>query len=360
MRKCLVTGAGGLIGAHVVKALIDAGHEVRALVRPRGSSRALDGLSVERVEGDVLVPGAALVAACRGCDTVIHTAAHFSYAADGGDRLRTLATAGTENVLRAAADTAAQRAVVTSSSVVFGYSQAREEPLNENAALSSNEQPPYVAAKIAQHRHALALGEELGLAVVLACPTITLGPTAAELGPSNGLIAAYLNDGFHCTFPGGCNIVAAKDVARGHVLLATHGIAGESYLLGSENLTWREIHTVIAELAGVPSPAVELNHTMAYLAATAEEVKAGIEGRAPLTTREQAAMIGRYYWYSHAKAALLGYAPAPARAALTEAISWLVASPNISREVRARLRLSDDVYKFRALHAVPKALLRLQ
>jgi dihydroflavonol-4-reductase len=59
-------------------------------------------------------------------------------------------------------------------------------------------------------------------------------------------------------------------------------------------------------------------------------------------------MIGRYYWYSHMKAAQLGYAPASARTALTEAISWLVASQHIGREVRTGLRLSDDVYSFRA------------
>ena len=59
-------------------------------------------------------------------------------------------------------------------------------------------------------------------------------------------------------------------------------------------------------------------------------------------------MVGRYYWYSHAKAAALGYAPAPARDALIETISWLAASPHITREVRARMRLSADIYRFRS------------
>ena len=85
-----------------------------------------------------------------------------------------------------------------------------------------------------------------------------------------------------------------------------------------------------------------------FLAATAEELRATIGGRAPLSTREQAAMVGRYYWYSHAKAAALGYAPASARAALIETISWLAASPHISREVRAGMHLAADIYRFRA------------
>ena len=102
-------------------------------------------------------------------------------------------------------------------------------------------EPPYVAAKIAQHRRSLKLGENLKLDVRLACPTMTIGPTSARLGPSNGMIVAYLADPFGSTYPGGCNIVSARDVAVGHLLIAEHGAAGESYLLGAENLTWRQI-----------------------------------------------------------------------------------------------------------------------
>jgi dihydroflavonol-4-reductase len=80
-----------------------------------------------------------------------------------------------------------------------------------------------------------------------------------------------------------------------------------------------------------------------------------MSGRPPLSTREQAAMVGRYYWYSHAKAAGLGYAPSPARTALIEAISWLAGSRHISREVRAGMHLADDIYRFRAFAAQGKA-----
>ncbi len=212
----------------------------------------------------------------------------------------------------------------------------------------SDHEPRYVAAKIAQHRLAEELAERLDLDVRFACPTMTIGPTHSRLGPSNGLIVAYLVDPFGCTFPGGCNLVSARDVAAGHLLIAEHGTAGDSYLLGSQNLTWRDIHSTIAELAGVAPPRVELNHSLAFLAATGEEVRAAVGGHAPLSTREQAAMVGRYYWYSHAKAAALGFAPAPARQALVETISWLAASPHITREVRAGMRLANDIYRFRS------------
>jgi dihydroflavonol-4-reductase len=321
------------------------GHDVRALVRDAGRSVVPDGVPV--TVADLLDTTADIAAACADCDVVFHAAAHFAYGGVSPGVLHDTAVVGTERVLRACARTGVGRVVVTSSSVVFGYSRDGSE-IDERAGLADGEgESPYVAAKIAQHRCALDLGERLGLDVRMACPTMTLGPSGARLGPSNGLIVAYLMDPLRCTYPGGCNLVSVRDVASGHVLIAERGVAGESYLLGSANMTWREIHTVIAELAGVAAPRLELTHSLAYLAATADEIRASMAHRVALSTREQAEMVGRSYWYSHAKATGIGYSPMPARDALIETISWLAASQHVTRETRINMRLADEVYQFR-------------
>jgi dihydroflavonol-4-reductase len=344
--RALVTGASGLIGAHLVSALVGGGHDVRALVRHAGRSAVPEGVRV--TVADLLDATADIDAACVGCDVVFHAAAYFAYGGINPEVLHDTAVVGTERVLRACARAGVERIVVTSSSVVFGYSRDARE-IDEFAGLADSEgESPYVAAKIAQHRCALELGERLGLDVRMACPTMTLGPSSARLGPSNALIVAYLMDPLRCTYPGGCNLVSVRDVALGHVLIAERGVAGGSYLLGSANMTWREVHTAIAELAGVAAPRLELTHSLAYLAATVDEVRATLAHRVALTTREQAEMVGRRYWYSHAKAAEIGYSPMPARDALVETISWLAASPHVSRETRINMRLADEVYRFRA------------
>jgi dihydroflavonol-4-reductase len=345
--RALVTGATGLIGAHLVHSLVDRGYEVRALARKTSRLDSLTGAPVEVAIADVRNVGASLDTACADCDVVFHGAAQFAYGVDPSALCATAVT-GTENMLAACARVGVPRVVITSSSVVFGHRETANR-IDETAGLAGDRgEPPYVAAKIAQHRRALELAEQLKLDVRLACPTMTLGPTAGRLGPSNGLVVTYLADPFGCTYRGGCNLVAARDVATGHVLIAEHGVPGEAYLLGSENLTWQQIHAAIAELTGVAPPRLELNQTLAFLAATAEELRAAIGGRAPLSTREQASMVGRHYWYSHAKAAALGYVPASARAALIETISWLAASPHVSREVRAGMHLAADIHRFRA------------
>jgi dihydroflavonol-4-reductase len=342
----LVTGAAGLIGAHIVRALVQAGHDVRCLTRATSRRDHLDDLPVAWILADLA--DADLDAACAGCDVVFHTAALFAYDT-ASHLLQRSAVGGTETLLRACARQRVGCVVVTSSSVVFGYG-AGVRTISEAGGLApADGEPAYVAAKLMQHRRTLQLAPSLKLDVRLACPTMTLGPTAARLGPSNGIIVAYLADPFACTYPGGCNLVSARDVAAGHMLIAERGSSGESYLLGGENLAWRQIHQTIAELAGVAPPGIGLSHATAFLAAATDEVRAAMSGRTALSTREQAAMIGRYYWYSHAKAAALGYAPHSARTALVETISWLVASPHISREVRAGMRLSDEIYRHRSV-----------
>src|SRR5271170_5832780 len=72
----LVTGATGFVGTHVARQLLSAGHSVRVLVRPTSNPKSLDGLAVERVEGD-LRDVLSLDRAMRGVRWVFHVAADY-------------------------------------------------------------------------------------------------------------------------------------------------------------------------------------------------------------------------------------------------------------------------------------------
>ena len=345
--KALVTGANGLIGANLLRALVRAGHEAVALVRPTSDIRHIEALPVALAYGDVLDPPS-LAAATAGCDTTFHTAVHFAYWGHDEAALARTAIDGTRNVLTTAHAAGIRRVVMTSSSVTLGAAYAPEIRDETASAEDGAHEPAYVRAKIAQEIDAVRLSRELGLDLVIACPTMSVGAFGAALGPSNGVITSYLADPFRLTWAGGCNIVSVRDVAAGHILLAEHGEPGARYVLGAENLEWRDIHARIAALAGVPSPGATASATTCYWVALAEEARARITGDAPLATRAQAKMVGRYYWYDHAKAAALGFAPMPADDALAEAIGWLSASPHVARETRMAMRLSRAVHEARA------------
>ena len=72
----LVTGAAGFLGSAVVRALLDEGAAVRAMVRPSSDRRNLDGLDVEIVEGDLRAPDG-LPGAMAGIDEAYLVAADY-------------------------------------------------------------------------------------------------------------------------------------------------------------------------------------------------------------------------------------------------------------------------------------------
>jgi dihydroflavonol-4-reductase len=342
----LVTGANGLIGANLCRSLLQRGYQVRALVRKTSDLKAIEGLPVDIVCGDVLHPET-LYAATEGCELVFHAAAVFAYWGVADSQLERTAVEGTSNMLVAARAANAKRFILTSSSVVFGSSTCTVER-SETDPPDEAYSPPYCLSKLHQEQAAVKLARELDLDLVIVNPCITVGPHDTKLSPSNAIIVAYLSDPFRTTFPGGCNIVSVQDVATGHVLAAEKGGRNERYLLGSENMEWSLIHRTIAELCGVPGPQVYANHTASYLAATLHELWAQFTKTKPLTSREQAKMVGQFYWYGHAKAAAeLGYSPRPARQALAEAIAGLVSGPHLSTELRRTLALGREVYDAR-------------
>jgi len=344
--KVLVTGATGLVGANLVRALLADGEEVRVLVRPGSEKRGLSGLSVEAVEGDVL-DRPSFRSAAQGCEVVYHAASTFAYWGHSEEALHRTAVEGALHAVEAAREAGVRRVVLTSSSVTLG-SSTRAVPLDESRAADDPEASPYDRAKVRQEAAALERARSLGVELVVVCPGVVVGPHDFRLSQSTRIILAYWDDFLGTTWPGGCNIVHAADVARGHILAAERGVPGERYVLCSENWEWSLVHRTIAELSGLPPPRVLAGHTACYLAAAWMEAWASVTGTPPRSTRAQARQVGRFYWYSHKKAAALGYAPRPARAALADAIAWLlVASPHVSRALRARLRPSSEVQRAR-------------
>ena len=339
--KALVTGATGIVGSNLVRALLAASYDVRVLVRRTSDLRGLQGLAIELSEGNVLEPSD-LSSAIAGCSVVFHAAAVFAYWGHSSGDQKYLAVRGTKNVLEAARRAGIRRVVVTSSSVVLG-SRATKLILDETDKFEEPDPSAYTLSKVQQEEAAFELGSKIGVEVVAVCPTLAVGPYDYRLSPSNAYIVNYLNDPFRSTFIGGCNMVSARDVALGQILAAERGQAGCRYVVGSENLTWRDVHALISDLAGTFGPSITLNHTASYLAALAVETSARLTGTRPTVTRDEAKMSGRFYWYNHDRIAALGYSPMPVRQALCEAMAWLLSRAYIADLVLEKLDLSPEV-----------------
>lgn len=335
--KALVTGASGIVGANIVRELLTQGWDVRALVRRGPPRRALGGLPVELAPGDVL-DRTSVCAACTGVDVVFHCAARFAYGGVNAREQERVAVDGTRTVIDAAASAAVDRIVLTATSVIFG-SSSTPEARTERSPFTADDASAYAVAKFRQATIAFATAADVGIDLVAACPTLTVGAWDYGLSESNAIIVKYLNDPFRTTFDGGCNIVSASDVAKGHLLVARQGVNGRSYLLGGTNLAWREVHTRIAALCGTTGPYTTATHTGAYLTAAWSELMAQGTGVSPALTRDEVRMMGRWYWYDASEACALGYRPGSVNDALRTAIAWLLRTDHVRPDVRAWLRV---------------------
>lgn len=345
--KALVTGATGLIGGNVVNVLMERGHQVKAFVRT-SSNVSLLPENVELAFGDVLDAPSVNVAA-KGCDTIFHAAGIFSYWGYKSAKFIDEAKQAMENIVLAAANNSIGKIIFTSSSVTIGASE-KQEILNEASVGNFKDAPAYVLAKIAQEKTGFAFGEKYGIGVIAVCPTLTVGAPDIHLTESNRMIVNYIKDPLKSTWIGGCNIVAAEDVANAMLLLAERGKAGERYIAGSDNLSWKEVHTKISELCGMPGPYLTAMRTSSYLLSAMQELWSYIAVERPASTREQAKMVGNYYWYNSQKLIELGYNPISSEAALIEALSWLVSSEFISPSTRSAIHLIDKIYEYRKRH----------
>jgi UDP-glucose 4-epimerase len=158
--RALVTGGAGFIGANLVRALLEAGHEVAVLDNfSTGDRGNLDGLDIEVFEGD-LRSYERVASATRGSEVVFHQGALPSVPRSIQDPLTSNAVnvEGTLNVLLAARDYGVRRVVFASSSSVYG--DAPGMPRREDQPIAPLS--PYAVAKFAAERYVLAAGQVYG------------------------------------------------------------------------------------------------------------------------------------------------------------------------------------------------------
>jgi dihydroflavonol-4-reductase len=322
----LVTGGTGFVGANVVRELVALGAAVRVLARPGSDRRALEGLAVEVVEGDLL-DRASLARAVRGVATVYHVAADYRLWARHPMELHRVNVDGTRAMLEVAGEAGVKRVVYTSTVGALGIPPDGTPGTEDTPVSLADMVGPYKASKFLGERVAVELAGR-GLPVVIVNPSAPVGPWDVKPTPTGQMIVDFMRGRMFATLDTGLNIVHVRDVARGHLLAAERGRIGERYILGHVrgNLSLADIGRVLAEITGRPAPRLRVPYAVAWCGAACTEAVARLTGRPPAVPLTAVRMARKRMYFSPAKAVReLGLPQTDPREALRDAVHWFSA-----------------------------------
>jgi dihydroflavonol-4-reductase len=320
--RSLVTGAAGFVGSSVVRALVERGDAVRALVQPRDDLRNLRGLDVEVRLGDV-TDRASVSRAVRGVDRVFHLAAIYAlWTADGGARMRRVNVDGTRIVIEESARAGVARIVHTSSIARFGGQGLGRRATEESSFALGSTGSAYAVSKADAHEVAARAARVHDVVIVAPCGPI--GPGDVGPTPTGRLLLDCLSLPAVPVVRTATNFVDVRDVAIGHVLAAERGVRGETYLLGHRDLWLRELAAMALAVMGRRAPIVEIPLGVARGAgAIASAFADRIARRAPPLTREAIAIAELGLAADAGKAVReLGLPQTPIETALADALAW--------------------------------------
>lgn len=276
--RVLVTGGTGYVGAHTVRALVDAGHEIRLLVRsPDRIPPALDPLGVPPppfVVGDVTDAGD-VRRALEGCEAVVHAA--NVYALDGrrAQEMASVNPRSTELVLDTAHRLGLDPIVHVSSYVALlpppdGRSLTGDSPLGAPAG-------PYARSKAAAETVARRL-QEAGAPVVITRPGAVWGPHDPHLGETAQVAVMILRGRLPLLPPGPMAVVDVRDVAAAHAALIQPNRGPRSYMLVSEDVQFADLVRILRRATGRRLPGVVLPYPVARRILGGRRVPGSMEG----------------------------------------------------------------------------------
>lgn len=316
--KVFLTGSSGFVGAHVLRELVAAGYDVKALVRERSVLKEGDG-RIDYVYGDLENVGS-WAKVLDGCRYVVHCAALYSFAPRDRAVMHHVNVVGTAGVVEAARVYGVERVVLTSSSATLGAAHDGRARTEDDYA-PEGRSAGYHHSKLEQERAAFA-GR---VPVVALLPTAPVGPGDWKPTPTGQMIVEFARGKMFAKPPrGGLNMVPVEDVARAHVTALQHGVAGERYILGAENVLLDEVWELLSQVTGKPVPRWRAPYALALSIAYADEARCRlVPGAQPFVPVEGVRMSRERMFAESSKAAHdLDFRPGAVRDALSRAVEW--------------------------------------
>jgi len=248
---CLITGATGFIGGHIVRRALEDGHSCRAIVRPTSRTDALKEAGVECVVG-ALDDAAFLAEAFQGVQWFFHCAAKVG---DWGrpDDYHQANVVPLPGVVDAAGQAGIERMIYLSSLGVYPLGNHRG---TDETVLPQKSGDGYWDSKIDSEQIVLAAHRENGLPVTIVRPGYVYGPGDNHVLPR---LLAKLKDGK-------VKYIGSGDQALSPIFVGslvdiifkaveTPAAVGQTYNVREpDRISKQDFIDTVADLAGYPRP----------------------------------------------------------------------------------------------------------
>ncbi len=319
----LVTGGAGHLGNVLVRELLARGERVRVLILPGEDTQSLDGMEVERVEGNVLNKDS-LLHAMLDVDVVFHLASLVSITEDKMHLLEAVNVDGTRNVIEAARQQHVDRLIYTSSI------HALERPpmgvtINEVLHFDPNNPAgPYDRTK-AKASLLVENAAKEGMDCRIVCPTGVVGPYDYRHSEMGELILSWMQKRVNFMVEGSFDFVDVRDVAQGHILARDHGKTGETYILGGECIELTLLHKLVQMVTKRETPLITFPLPIAKIIAPIAELYYKITKTKPRLTRYALETVFSNSNISSEKATKeLGYQSRTLMQSVADTVNWWV------------------------------------
>ncbi len=333
MKKVLVTGANGFLGSWITKTLVEQGYDVYALVRQNSDLSEVQNIKCNFVYGDV-TDISSLRTHFQNMDAIFHLAGVIAYKASQRKLMEKVNIEGTRNVVQVCGELKIPRLVYLSSVVAIGSGFTPQEILNENSPYNIKHlNLGYFETKHEAEKIVLNAVYEGKIDAVILNPSTIYGFGDAKKGSrkmqlkvAQGKLKFYTS--------GGVNVVAVEDVVSGIISAWKKGINGEKYILSGENITIKELFTIIAEEAQQSPPRFAIPNWILHLVGAVGDLleKFGLKG--PLSS-ENAHTATMFHWFDSNKAQkALDFKPRPAREAIKNSVQWMKDQGLLNKDVQ--------------------------
>lgn len=306
----LVTGGTGLLGSHLLFTLAAGGEKPGAIFRNEARKELVRNVfkyysddpdtlfrSINWIPAD-LSDEASVGAIIKDYLFVYHCAAEVSFDPSENEKIIQNNIRLTRNIVTACHSFNVHKLCHVSSVASLGAGGSLNK-ITENHVW--NESDPHSAYAISKHKSEEIVWNFIrnGLNAVIVNPGVILGPGDWNRGSSQYF--SRISKGMPFYTKGITSYVDVRDVVNAMISLMKSDVAGERFIISSENISFQDIFSAIAENLGTRPPFIYIPKSLAIPSVFFIKAFSSIIGKRPAITRQNISSAYSNQYFDNSK-----------------------------------------------------------